>query len=81
MSECLYLKGENIAPRTNKQAKKLIGMRVQYLLARDIDKSGRGYFFPRYGTVTDVSGRSIDMNNSRSWDVYISDLREMVIAK
>lgn len=79
MKECVYLNGKNIAPKTNKDAKKLIGLRVQYLLNKDIDKTGRGYFFPRYGTITNVVGRRIDMDDQKSYDVSFSNLIEMVI--
>jgi hypothetical protein len=41
------LEGQNIKPRTAKEAKALIGKEVIYLQTGDIDRSGRGYFFPR----------------------------------
>lgn len=77
MSHCRYLTGENIAPKTAKDAKALIGKRVEYLQTRDIDRSGRGYFFPQYGTVTSVLKRDIDMDNSLSFDVAMGNLVEM----
>lgn len=64
MSQCSYLEGENVAPRTAAEARKLIGKRVEYLLTRDIDRSGRGYVSPSTkGTVTDVSGRNIEISD------------------
>ena len=55
----MYLEGENIKPRTVKEAKNLIGEDVEYLQNEDIDKSGRGYFFPKVGTVEDAFGKTI----------------------
>lgn len=59
MSKCRILDGENIAPRTIKEARQLIGKNVTYLRESDIDKSGRGIYFPRYGIVEEVIGREI----------------------
>lgn len=53
------LDGENIKPRTKKQAETLIGFRVKYLRECDIDKSGRGYFFPKFGVVTGYFNRQL----------------------
>lgn len=77
MRQCRYLTGENIAPKTAKEAKALIGKHVEYLQTRDIDRSGRGYIFPRYGTVTGVLRRDMDMDNNLSFDVSMSNLVEM----
>jgi hypothetical protein len=71
-----YLEGENVAPRTIKAAKALIGKNVEYLPERDIDKSGRGYYVPRYGTVEGAIGREIII----SGDYHIMrNIREMVV--
>lgn len=70
------LEGVNIAPKSSADAKKLIGKHVRFLRSSDIDKSGRGYFFPRTGTVTDVHGRYIFMENGS--DIHLSELVEMV---
>lgn len=59
MAACRYLEGENIAPATAAEARKLIGKRVQYLRTGDIDRSGRGYYAPQEGVINDVSGRNI----------------------
>ena len=74
MRQCQMLKGENIAPRTVKQARDLIGKRVEYLCERDIDKSGRGYFFPQVATVTDAYQRYIELGGD---PVTLKSLREM----
>ncbi len=54
-----YLKGKNIAPRLKKEAEALAGTRVRYLRSRDIDRSGRGCFFPQVGTVERAIGRDV----------------------
>ncbi|MFF2532457.1 hypothetical protein ACFVS2_26680 [Brevibacillus sp. NPDC058079] len=70
-----YLNGENIKPANNAEAKKLIGKRVQYLRSTDIDRSGRGYIFPRTGTIVEVVRRNIDIDGNM---VHLSDIVEMV---
>lgn len=66
MSACRYLEGENVVPRTAADARKLVGHRIEYLRERDIDRSGRGMFFPRRGVVVAVHGRNIEIEN-RDW--------------
>lgn len=68
----------NIAPKTNAEAKRLIGKRVKYLCEENIDKSGRGYIFPRTGTITDVVGKNIEIDGDM---IYLSKLVEMVELK
>jgi hypothetical protein len=74
--KCKYLEGENIAPRSLAEAKALIGKFVEYLPERDIDRSGRGYFFPRRGTVDSAKGQEIIINDSY---IIIRNIREMVL--
>lgn len=71
---------ENIRPRTAAEARKLIGKRVVYLQQRDIDKSGRGYFYPQYGVVAAVVGRQIAMNEPTNFVVHLANLIEMVLS-
>lgn len=78
MSACRYLEGENIAPRTAAEAKALIGKRVQYLRSVDIDRSGRGYYYPRTGRVTDAFGRNIDFNEEQNYHPF-SRITEMIL--
>ncbi len=66
--------GECIAPRTAIAARGLTGKKVEYLRSLDIDKSGRGYFFPKVGIVERVIGRNIEI--SGSW-IGLSELVEM----
>jgi hypothetical protein len=71
-----YLEGQNITPRSTKEAKMLIGKHVQFLRKCDIDRSGRGYYFPRTGVIEDVNGKNLIMHNGDA--IYLSDLVEMV---
>ena len=77
MSLCKYLSGENVAPRTAEQAKGLVGKRVEYLQERDIDKSGRGYFFPQTGVVVATLGKNIAIDDPANFCVHTSSLVEM----
>lgn len=81
MAENKCLKGQNLVPRNVAEAKALIGKNVIYLRECDIDKSGRGYFFPKQGVVTGVHGRNIEFNGSElkgSGDfVWMGDLVEV----
>lgn len=74
--QCRYLTGENIRPRSAEEARKLIGKKITYLREQDIDRSGRGYFFPRQGEVTSVQGRNIEFGNG-DWQT-LSSLVEVV---
>lgn len=77
--KCKYLEGENVAPRTAKQAQLLIGQRVTYLQKADIDRSGRGLFFPRYGTIVEVYGKNIAIDTPSNFIIYLPDLVEMAV--
>lgn len=57
-----YLTGTRINVDTD-SLKAEIGTPVSYLLEVDIDKTGRGYFFPRSGTITNVHNRHVDFGN------------------
>jgi hypothetical protein len=77
MPENLRLGGENIKPKTAKEARALIGKTVKYLQKSDIDKSGRGYFFPQVGTIAGVLRKEIAMDSPSNFIVSISNLVEM----
>ena len=79
--KCNYLDGENITPSTTKQARDLIGVNVTYLTKGDIDRSGRGYFFPREGVVAGVHGRNIAFDEPGNFLYILSDIVEMVKKK
>lgn len=53
-----YLNNGLSFPRTAKNIKALVGNKIEYLLERDIDKSGRGYFWPKIGVVTAQAGKN-----------------------
>jgi len=59
----------------------LLGKRVKYLCESDIDQSGRGYFFPRVGTVAgfSVRGTEIALDHPMNYVIIRSALREMVV--
>lgn len=59
--------------------KEYVGHRIIYLFSRDIDKSGRGYYFPRTGTITFCNKRNIDFDDTQEY-LSLSDLREAVLA-
>ena len=73
-SACKLLTGPNIKPSNVKEARALIGKKVSYLRDRDIDRSGREYFFPRNGVVSDAKGRNMQIGDV--W-VSLSELYEM----
>lgn len=71
-----FLDGNHVPFKTLKDRKKLIGKKIKYLRSSDIDRSGRGYFFPRIAQVTHVEGRNIEIDTG-DW-LYASDLVEVV---
>jgi hypothetical protein len=71
-----YLNGEQIKIDTP-TLKKMVGTKVEYLLKRDIDKSGRGYFSPHYGIITEVIRKQVDLGNG--CPEPFSSIREMVL--
>ena len=77
MKTCSYLEGENIAPATAADARKLIGKRVEFLRRQDIDRSGRGLFFPRRGTIAAVHGREIAIDHPENFTIHLNSLVDM----
>ena len=77
MTACRYLDGENITPATAAAARKLIGKRVEYLRDSDIDRSGRGYVFPRRGTIKAVHGRNIAIDHEENFIIHLNNLVDM----
>lgn len=71
-----YLKGEQIKINTP-TLKKMIGTKVEYLLERDIDKSGRGFYSPNIGVITEIIRKQVDLGNG-CFEPFRS-IREMVI--
>lgn len=81
MAESSYFPGQTVVtPKTVKQARALIGKKVTYLQYADIDKSERGYFFPRHGVVAGVHGRNIAMDEQNNYVIYMGNLVVMVLA-
>ena len=78
MSINRLLGGENIKPNTASSARALIGKRVEYLRERDIDKSGRGYYFPRIGRIVYVYRREVEMEGGNVFSINeFVEMREL----
>lgn len=73
------LTGKNIAPLSTADAKKLIGKRITYLRECDIDRSGRGYFFPRSGIVAGVFRRNLAIDDPSNFIGSLSSFVEVVV--
>lgn len=71
------LNGDSCKPWNAADAKKLIGQRIEYLRISDVDRSGRGYYFPRRGVVVAAKGRRIAIDDEWNW-YGISDFVEIV---
>lgn len=70
------LRGIPITDRSTKNFRACIWQYVEYLRHCDIDRSGRGYYFPREGTIEQVKSRQVCI--SGSW-LMIRDICEIVI--
>lgn len=69
-------------PITVPALKKLIGTKVNYLLNRDIDRSGRGCFFPQKGTITEIYRRHVDFGNGELMAFsQINEIAEYTLSK
>lgn len=55
------------------RAREMIGKKIRYLTTSDIDKSGRGYFFPRVGTISDFYRNQVCIDGNY---IYISNIIE-----
>lgn len=73
----MFLTGENVRPHNNKEAKKLIGKEVEYVLKNRIDLA-RGWCSSVRSKIVDVQGKNI--RTESDW-IYIPDIYEMVIIK
>ena len=71
-----YLEGHQVKIDTP-SLKDLIGRKVNYLLKRDIDHSGRGYFKSFPGTITEIYRKHIDFGNGEL--VSFSQVKEITI--
>lgn len=73
------LEGDHVMIQT-KVLKKLIGTEVSYLLKRDIDKTGRGYFFPQAGEITEVYNKHVVFDDNGDY-VHFSAISEITIER
>ena len=64
-----YRNCKSILPTTTAEAKELIGRRIVYLRRADVDHTGRGYFFPRFGKVVGARYKTIMMDNGDSYAI------------
>jgi len=71
-----YLTGEQVQ-LTSEEIKKIIGKPISYLPKRDIDTTGRGWFFPRYGVISEIKGKQIGFENG-AWE-SLSKIKEIVL--
>lgn len=74
-----YLDGELVPTGTAAERRALVGKWVRYLRSCDIDTSGRGFYFPRYGLVLEAKGNWMRMDNG----TYLErgDIREVQIIR
>ena len=71
-----HLDGTRLPYGTAAERKALVGKAVRYLRHCDIDRSGRGYIFPRTGVVVDAYRTNLEMDNGTT--VSRSELVELV---
>ena len=50
------------------EAMKYVGKRIWYLREIDIDKSGRGYYFPRFIAIDEIVGKEF---HNKQYDFYL----------
>lgn len=72
----MYLNGK-LLEKDQKTLKSLVGKIVTVLVKNDIDKSGRGYYFPRVRKVTDVTGRAVEFDGNQDY-INFRDIQEIV---
>lgn len=70
------LDGEQLRFRTAADRRALVGKAVKYLRLCDIDRSGRGYFFPRFAEIISAHGRNLELDNGEY--LHSGDIVEMV---
>ena len=58
-----HLDGTTLPFQTAADRKALVGKTIRYLRLCDIDRSGRGYIFPRVNTVVEAKGIYLIMDN------------------
>lgn len=75
-----YQGGFEPLERSEKAVKDVIGLQICYLQGKDIDRSGRGIFFPRYGYVENVQRGHIYFSDGNA-PIRIKDLVELAVRK
>lgn len=75
MDEMPYTRIASVA-----EARKYLGKRIWYLRSEDIDKSGRGYYWPRFMRVDEVSrGMFKDVEGGR--EVRFKDILRLKVVE
>ena len=74
-----FLEGEQAPFRTAAERKRLVGKVIRYLRSCDIDRSGRGYFFPRVDIVVSAAGLNLFLENGST--IHRGELREVVVLR
>lgn len=72
-----YLEGNHIQTDL-KTLRNHIGRRIKYLLERDIDKTGRGFFFPRVGVISEIYRNQVDLTGHQDF-INPKSIREIVL--
>ena len=58
-----FFENERPFPMIAKDIRELVGKTIEFVLERDIDKSGRGYFNVKSGRIVEQRGRNICLEN------------------
>lgn len=61
-----------------KTLRAMIGVPIGYLLKRDVDRSGRGNYFPQTGTITEVYRRHVVFDDNGDY-IAFSQIEEIVL--
>lgn len=72
-----YFEGETAPFYSIAQRRRLVGKTIRYLRDCDIDKSGRGYLFPKVGHVVEAYGVQLILEGGNS--VVRGDLVEVQV--
>lgn len=63
-----FMEGGLPFPKTAKGMRELIGKNIEYVLSRNVDRSGRGYFSTDRGIVKEQHGKNIRIEGDwRYW--------------
>ena len=72
--KAMYLEGVHHQPK-KESLLPLVGKHIVYLCSSDIDKSGRGYFFPKSGTIEGFHRNCVVIDGNH---IAMSSIKEIV---